>query len=261
MSNTDPSHKLSIIETAMLRIRGWRADDLPPETDERLAKELADQIRRDYKPGRSTRHGTPSMGLVVPLTSGGATKRETGYHDAPHVLTRRSVFFASHIIAAVAGAAVMWFVMSKPPLSQETPDQTAKSPESTDSTAIEKSSPASAKKAQAEVQVRDLLERWRQAWSRRDAQTYLDLYSDKFIPANGMTRKAWAKSRRNNFQSRTSISVQIHAVKVSPINDQRVSVSLIQDYVSDRYTEMGQPKTLMLAREGNDWRIVSEREG
>lgn len=261
MSHKDPIHRLSIIETAMLHFHGKR--DRPPlsEREANWTRDLEDEIRLDRNSSRSARQSQPSMGLVLPWTSKVEIKREPLWRRAILALSGRIVPLASHLLSAAAGAAVMWYAMSEPLPSQAPPALTARVPNTLDSPAIATPPPITAAMAQTEQQVRNLLEQWRQAWSRRDAQAYLALYSDKFVPVNGKSRTAWAESRRKNFLNRTSINVQLHALKVYPLDDRRVSVSLVQDYVSDRYTELGRHKTLMLVLEGKDWRIASEREG
>jgi ketosteroid isomerase-like protein len=103
-----------------------------------------------------------------------------------------------------------------------------------------------------------MLERWRQAWSRRDVDAYLSSYSADFVPADGATRSAWAEGRRKNLLGRSRIDVQLRDIKLSPQADGQVKVSLLQDYASDHYRETSRPKTLLLIREGGGWRIARE---
>ena len=71
----------------------------------------------------------------------------------------------------------------------------------------------------------------------------------------------WAEGRRENFLSRSTISVQIHDVKIVPRGSHQVKVVLLQDYASGSYKETMQPKTFLLTLEGTDWRIVGEWQG
>jgi len=251
MSDTDSKHRLSIIELAMLHIRGGRAKNTLSEAEARWARDLGNEIRQEQRHTRFVRQGQPSIGVVIPMIKGLKSKQESGWRETIQFTSRRGMLIASHLASAAAGAAVMWFVMGEPASTQ---------------VSLSPAKPAVAGKpaastTQPEAQVRDLIERWRQAWSRRDVQGYLAMYSDQFVPAKGFSRKEWAENRRKNFLGLSNISVKLHAIRLTPIDDKRVSVSLIQDYVSDRYTELGQPKTLVLVREGNGWKIVSEREG
>jgi hypothetical protein len=121
--------------------------------------------------------------------------------------------------------------------------------------------PAMTPAVAVDSQVRDMLERWRQSWSSRAVDAYLGYYSAHFVPADGSKRSVWAEGRRKNLLSRSKISVQLHDVTVVPIDSHQIKVTLLQDYASDRYMETRRPKTFLLAREGNDWRIVREWQG
>lgn len=109
-----------------------------------------------------------------------------------------------------------------------------------------------------ENRIRELLENWRQAWSDRDIEAYLGFYSPAFVPANGQPRAEWAAARRSNISGRTDIGVQVRDLHIRPLNDQRVELAFLQDYASGNYREIARPKTLLLAREEGQWRIVRE---
>lgn len=111
-------------------------------------------------------------------------------------------------------------------------------------------------------QVRRTVEAWREDWARRDMMAYLDHYSGAFTPADGVSRRDWIASRYRNVGGRQSIEVQIQALKVEALTEDRARVSFLQDYASGSYRENAQPKTLDLVREANDrWRIVGEWQG
>ena len=111
------------------------------------------------------------------------------------------------------------------------------------------------------AQARDLVEHWRRAWSSRDVDAYLGCYSANFVSARGQTRTKWAKARRRNLSSRSEISVQVHDLRIERIDTGRLKAVFLQDYASDRYREVAQPKTLLLVRAGDDWRIAQEWQG
>lgn len=115
---------------------------------------------------------------------------------------------------------------------------------------------------EAEVgQVPDLVEGWRQAWERRDADAYLAYYSDQFVPSKGQTHDAWRLARHKNLSSRSSISVGVNGLRTDHMGADRVKVTFLQDYASGKYQERAQPKTLMLQRQGTSWKIVGEWQG
>ena len=107
-------------------------------------------------------------------------------------------------------------------------------------------------------QARNLVERWRQAWATRNVDAYLGSYSADFSPAKGQTHANWAAARRAKLLAQTDISVQVHQMSIERINNHQLKVGFLQDYASGNYRETAQPKTLLLIRTGNDWRIAGE---
>lgn len=105
---------------------------------------------------------------------------------------------------------------------------------------------------------RALVDEWLRAWSERDVDRYLGAYGESFAPENGLSRQAWAQSRRQKIESRKSIAVSIRDVKIEPEGDNRLAIRFLQDYTADGFHEEGTPKHLTLALEGGAWRIVAE---
>lgn len=108
--------------------------------------------------------------------------------------------------------------------------------------------------------LREWLENWRQAWSDRDIEAYLGLYSPAFVPATGKTRAEWAATRRRNIIGRADLSVRVSGLEVRRLNEQRVELTFLQDYASGQYREVGRPKRLLLAREAGQWQIIAEEQ-
>lgn len=109
--------------------------------------------------------------------------------------------------------------------------------------------------------VRSAAERWREAWSRRDVAAYLASYSQDFVPADGQPRDKWAEARRRNLMSRSDITVRISQLDAMPLSADSYRLVFLQDYRSGSFEERGQPKTLLMVREGKDWRIAGEWQG
>lgn len=120
---------------------------------------------------------------------------------------------------------------------------------------------APAEVATPEEQVLKLVEAWRLAWSSRDADAYLSHYSPNFAPANGQARADWAEGRRKNFAARQFIDVKTQDMQVTPLGEQRIQLSFLQDYDSGNYQETAQPKTFLLVLEDKQWRIAGEWQG
>jgi hypothetical protein len=109
--------------------------------------------------------------------------------------------------------------------------------------------------------IRDTLERWRLDWSRRDVPAYLAHYSSRFEPAGGVGRADWEAQRRQALLNRPAIRVEVQDLLIERPNDQEARVRFRQTYLSGRYQETNQPKTLRLLREDGSWRIAGEWQG
>lgn len=86
-------------------------------------------------------------------------------------------------------------------------------------------------------------------------------YSQGFAPANGQTRDHWAKGRHRNFEGKSSIQVTIGDLRLERLSDDRIKAFFLQDYTSGNYRENAKPKTLLLERAGQEWKIAGEWEG
>lgn len=109
--------------------------------------------------------------------------------------------------------------------------------------------------------IRDTVERWRLDWSRRDVPAYLDHYSPRFKPAGGNSRADWEAQRRQALLNRPAIRVEVQGLRIERPNAQEARVHFQQTYLSGRYQETDQPKTLHLLREDGRWRIAGEWQG
>lgn len=109
-----------------------------------------------------------------------------------------------------------------------------------------------------EQEIGALLENWRNAWSQRDAASYLSAYSRNFVPADGSSREVWLASRQRKLSAATGIDVQVRNLATERIDDHNFKATFLQDYTSGRYQETARTKTLLVAREDGVWRITRE---
>lgn len=109
--------------------------------------------------------------------------------------------------------------------------------------------------------IRDMLERWRLDWSRRDVPAYLGHYSTQFEPATGIARAQWAEQRQQALLNRPAIRIEMQDLRIERPNPQEARVHFLQTYLSGRYQENAQPKTLRLLQEDGGWRIAGEWQG
>lgn len=121
--------------------------------------------------------------------------------------------------------------------------------------------PAPAASPPEDKAIRDTLERWRLDWSQRDVPAYLAHYSTRFEPAGGISRTAWAAQRRQALLKRPAIRVEVADLRIEHPSKLEARVHFRQTYLSGRYQENDQAKTLHLLHEDGGWRIVGEWQG
>ena len=97
---------------------------------------------------------------------------------------------------------------------------------------------------------------WKQAWEKKDLDTYLACYTDDFTPG-GLTRKAWEQNKRRLNERSSSITVDITNLTVELLSSTEALVSFDQHYRSNRYRDRGR-KTMHLIHQGHSWRIQGE---
>jgi ketosteroid isomerase-like protein len=107
----------------------------------------------------------------------------------------------------------------------------------------------------AAASIETAIANWAQAWSKRDVDAYLAAYASDFA-ASGMTRASWEAQRRSRIASPKQIDVQISELKIEQQGD-TASATFRQAYRSDLLTSTV-TKTLKLALQNGQWRIVSE---
>lgn len=111
-----------------------------------------------------------------------------------------------------------------------------------------------------ETAVKDLLSKWRSAWAQRDVANYLGTYSKDFQPADGSSRGTWAASRARKVAEGAPITLDIHQLAFDRIDNDHFKATFLQDYAAGTYRETARAKTLLIAREGNEWRIIEEMQ-
>jgi ketosteroid isomerase-like protein len=167
-------------------------------------------------------------------------------------------FFSVALFSALAGAGLMWMTMNS--AAQATRPLAATGVAQVSTVAVPEPKPA-VQVDTSDSQARNLIEGWRQAWARRDAGAYVAQYSQDFAPANGQTRTNWAEGRQRNFAGKSSIQVTIGGLRIERLSDDRIKAFFLQDYTSGNYRENAKPKTLLLERTGQEWKIGGEWEG
>lgn len=249
----DKSQTLDVIESAMARVARLDGSSAVATGAERLPERLNEDVPLRPGAGRECAKGRGGVASArrFPLRSIGA-----------------------HLLSAAVGATATWFVLFDSnelaaasavpevaiPISPPVPAPVTVA-EAAVPVAVAITQEKQPEAVAESPQVLDMLEHWRLAWSSRAVDAYLGFYSGDFVPADGTSRSAWAEGRRKNLLSKSKIDVQIDNVNIASADEHHAKVQLLQSYESGRYKETGRPKTLLLTREGDDWRIVGEWQG
>ena len=206
--------------------------------------------------------GESEPATVIPITAPSATRMQA---DIGHS-TRKLVLVSG--LSLLVGAGLMWFAVSphqpatapsratQPAITSSKPVPSASEPIFVAATAAQ---PAMQPMLHQEQEVRALLERWRQAWSNREVDSYLGFYDPAYAP-KGQSPGKWVASRRDKLAGDSQISIQMREIRVHSIDAQRIEVSFLQDYTAGNYKEVGRAKTIQLHRSPKGWRIVSEQQ-
>lgn len=107
--------------------------------------------------------------------------------------------------------------------------------------------------------IEDVISSWASAWSEQDVKRYLDHYSPDFIPDNQLSRLEWEELRRQRLLTPDFIRVEVSQLETVILDNRIASVSLDQQYRSDRFSELSR-KMVLLRHENGRWRIIQEIE-
>lgn len=109
-----------------------------------------------------------------------------------------------------------------------------------------------------EQQVRDALEAWREAWSKRDLDAYFAAYADDFDPGKRFTSTdAWRKYKRRVIGRQAGIGVTIEGLELVPLSDGTFKAGFVQHYRSPTYSSDDNKSIWFKLTEGS-WKIARE---
>jgi Flp pilus assembly protein TadD/ketosteroid isomerase-like protein len=120
--------------------------------------------------------------------------------------------------------------------------------------------PATPAAADPGKEILSALNGWAQAWSKKDADTYLGYYAKDFKTPGGEARAEWEKTRRARITAPKSISVSLEQPKVTMSGAERATVTFRQNYRSD-VLKSNSRKTLVMVKADGGWKILEEKSG
>lgn len=96
---------------------------------------------------------------------------------------------------------------------------------------------------------------WLKAWETQEINSYLSFYSNSFEDPK-RSREEWETQRRKAFGRSSHISIEVSDIQMRSADD-TVEMSFIQNYQSDRISDVGK-KILIWKNEGDRWKIIKE---
>ena len=120
-----------------------------------------------------------------------------------------------------------------------------------------KLAPANASAPSVEPSIAAFVSGWARTWSEGDVEKYLAAYSPAFVPADGITRKAWEAQRRQRVDKGRAIVVKVRDIRVENASATRATVVFEQQYSARGVTDLSK-KTLQVESLDGAWRITRE---
>ncbi len=111
--------------------------------------------------------------------------------------------------------------------------------------------------ANPKMEIEQTVRAWAEAWSARDAEAYLAFYGKDFKVPDARPREEWNEERKVRVTRPEYIKIGIDKLKVE-LRGNTAKVRFQQNYESNILRNVGK-KTLLMAREGQSWKIVEER--
>jgi len=127
------------------------------------------------------------------------------------------------------------------PLSQITSTSSEQAPANTDSIVL----------------AGTFVDRWANAWSSKDYNTYIAQYSRRFTGSNGENYTEWARVRKTRLNKPGAISIQTSNLQIENIGNYQLRITFDQRYNSSNYSDRVL-KELILVQENTDWKILRE---
>ncbi|MFC1866815.1 PP2C family protein-serine/threonine phosphatase [Thermodesulfobacteriota bacterium] len=104
---------------------------------------------------------------------------------------------------------------------------------------------------------------WKSAWENTagengNIEKYISFYSTEFR-ANRLDKEGWKRDKVRKGRKKQWVRIGISDIKISgPTEENRIEVRFNQDYRSSNFS-VRSGKLLILRKEGNEWKIITER--
>lgn len=122
---------------------------------------------------------------------------------------------------------------------------------------LSKASPAKAF-ATMQGEINKALQKWANAWSKKNLNLYFDAYASGFVPPRGQSLAQWRDDRISKIGGKKAIAVSLTRLRIEPSQDHKsVRVQFHQAYVADD-TTLSAVKVVRMVQEKGQWKIIEE---
>ena len=111
------------------------------------------------------------------------------------------------------------------------------------------------KKFQSEIKI--VLQKWKNAWSDKNPDVYLQQYAKIFVPESAVDFLEWSEYRRKRLLAPKFIHVSIDDIEFTDHKDGFVSAIFKQTYSSNTFKDSVN-KTLTFKKVATHWKIIKE---
>ncbi len=99
---------------------------------------------------------------------------------------------------------------------------------------------------------------WASAWSSKDVDGYINSYSEKFVPPNGLSRTKWQEQRHIRLNQPKYIKITLRDMTVKILGKNIAMARFTQTYQSDTYKDQVTKQLLLDNADGATWLISRE---
>ena len=112
--------------------------------------------------------------------------------------------------------------------------------------------------SQSAQQVRDALERWRQAWEGKRLDAYTGFYGPSFVPQSERDVALWRSHKQALFEQSGTIAVKLTPPSIFVLGDGGSVITVFEQSYGSGSAASRDVKALRWERQGNRWLISAE---
>jgi murein L,D-transpeptidase YafK len=109
---------------------------------------------------------------------------------------------------------------------------------------------------QTTLQMSQMVETWRQAWEKRDIESYISFYSDDF-EAMKMNRDQWKSYKAHLNETYKALTVKLSRPVIYAYKNHAVA-RFLQAYTSDQHADFGEKVLYLSRKDGGPFKITGE---